>query len=358
MKKNQRHTSKLALMLLLSFVVFIIISTAMLLTFLIIYLLTKGGVMEFETSEVGLLGIMEFVLCSSLVIGLILTNSMGSAIILRPVYRIINQLNRLADGDFKARLHFGKPIGEYPTFKQVEKSFNRAAEELEHTEMLRSDFINNFSHEFKTPIVSIAGFAKLLRRGNLSPEQRNEYLSIIEEESLRLSAMATSVLLLTKVENMTILTGVTVFNLTEEIRSSVLLLEEKWTAKGIEMDIDCGEEYTIEADGELLKHVWINLLDNAVKFSPENGKVTTAVKEEGKFLSVSVSNSGPDIPREKIGRIFNKFYQADESHSSEGNGIGLAVVRKICDLHSGTVSAESSGGTTTFTVLLPKEQNL
>ncbi len=357
MKKKQRHTSKLALMLLLSFVVFIIISIAMLLTFLIIYLLTKGGVMEFETNEVGLLGIMEFVLCSSLVIGLILTNSMGSAIILRPVYRIINQLNRLADGDFKARLHFGKPIGEYPTFKQVEKSFNRAAEELEHTEMLRSDFINNFSHEFKTPIVSIAGFAKLLRSEDLSREKRNEYLSIIEEESLRLSAMATSVLLLTKVENMTILTGVSVFNLTEEIRSSVLLLAEKWTAKGIEMDMDCSE-YTIEADGELLKHVWINLLDNAVKFSPENGKVTVSVKEEGKFLSVSVSNNGPDIPPEKIGRIYNKFYQADESHSSEGNGIGLAVVRKICDLHSGTISAESSGGTTTFTVLLPKEQNI
>ncbi len=357
MKKKQRHTSKLALMLLLSFVVFIIISIAMLLTFLIIYLLTKGGVMEFETNEVGLLGIMEFVLCSSLVIGLILTNSMGSAIILRPVYRIINQLNRLADGDFKARLHFGKPIGEYPTFKQVEKSFNRAAEELEHTEMLRSDFINNFSHEFKTPIVSIAGFAKLLRSEDLSREKRNEYLSIIEEESLRLSAMATSVLLLTKVENMTILTGVSVFNLTEEIRSSVLLLAEKWTAKGIEMDMECSE-YTIEADGELLKHVWINLLDNAVKFSPENGKVTVSVKEEGKFLSVSVSNNGPDIPPEKIGRIYNKFYQADESHSSEGNGIGLAVVRKICDLHSGTISAESSGGTTTFTVLLPKEQNI
>lgn len=357
MKKKQRHTSKLALMLLLSFVVFIIISIAMLLTFLIIYLLTKGGVMEFETNEVGLLGIMEFVLCSSLVIGLILTNSMGSAIILRPVYRIINQLNRLADGDFKARLHFGKPIGEYPTFKQVEKSFNRAAEELEHTEMLRSDFINNFSHEFKTPIVSIAGFAKLLRSEDLSLEKRNEYLSIIEEESLRLSAMATSVLLLTKVENMTILTGVSVFNLTEEIRSSVLLLAEKWTAKGIEMDMECSE-YMIEADGELLKHVWINLLDNAVKFSPENGKVTVSVKEEGKFLSVSVSNNGPDIPPEKIGRIYNKFYQADESHSSEGNGIGLAVVRKICDLHSGTISAESSGGTTTFTVLLPKEQNI
>ncbi len=355
--KKKNYTSKLALMLLLSFVVFIIISTAMLLTFLIAYLLTKGGVMKFESGEVGLLGIMEFVFFSSLIIGLILTNSMGSAIILRPVYRIINQLNRLADGDFKARLHFGKPIGEYPTFKQVEKSFNRAAEELEHTELLRSDFINNFSHEFKTPIVSIAGFAKLLRRADLSAEERNEYLSIIEEESLRLSTMANSVLILTKVENMTILTGVTTFNLSEEIRSSVLLLEEKWTRKNIEMDMD-GGEYMIEADGELLKHVWINLLDNAVKFSPEGGKVSVIIEEEGKFLSVSISNCADDIPPEKLGRIFNKFYQADESHSSEGNGIGLAVVKKICELHSGTVSAESRGGTTKFTVLLPKNQHL
>lgn len=354
---RKKYTSKLGLMLLLSIVVFIVIATAMLVTFLMLYLLTKLGVMKFDTGEFGLIGIMEFMFCSCLIISLILTNSMGSAIILRPFNRIITQLNRLADGDFTARLHFGKPIGEYPTFKNVEKSFNRAAEELEHTEILRSDFINNFSHEFKTPIASITGFAKLLRKGDLREDEEKEYLSVIEEESRRLTRMADNIMTLTRVENLTILTNVSFFNLSEEIRASVLLLEEKWSEKELVMDMEEGE-YMIEANKELLKHVWINLIDNAVKFSPKNGGISIRIREEGNNLAVSISNSGKDIPEDKLPHIFNRFYQADESRSTEGNGIGLAVVKKICTLHNGTVSALSSGGETTFTVILPKEQNL
>ena len=353
-EKNKEFRSKLALTLLLSIVVFIIITVAMLMTYLILFLLSSGGVVEHAQWK--LLDIMVFVFCSSLVIGLILTNSMGRAVIMRPVYRVVRGLNRLADGDFSARLHIGKPLGDYPTFRDVVKSFNRAAEELEHTEMLRSDFINNFSHEFKTPIVSIAGFAKLLRRGNLTDSERDEYLSIIEEESLRLADMANNVMTLTKVENLTILTGVTSFNLSEEIRSSVLLLEKKWAAKNIDMDIDFGE-YMIAANDELLRHVWINLLDNAIKFSDDGGRIAIGIEEEGDYLEVSISNTCPDIPPEKLEYIFNKFYQADESHSNQGNGIGLAVVKKICDLHRGTVTVKSEGGTTAFTVRLPKEQN-
>ncbi len=352
---KKKYTSKLGLMLLLSIVVFIVIASAMLLTFLILYLLTKLGAMSVDTGDVGLLGIMEFMFCSCLIISLILTNSMGSAIFLKPVNRIITQLNRLADGDFSARLHFGKPIGEYPTFKNVEKSFNRAAEELEHTEMLRSDFINNFSHEFKTPIVSILGFAKLLKEGNLSSSQKMEYLSIIEEESMRLTRMADNIMTLTRVENLTILTNVSLFNLSEEIRASILLVEEKWALKDLLIDME-ESEYMIEANEEILKHVWINLIDNAIKFSPEGGTISIRINEDENYLTVSISNSANDIPQEKIDRIFNKFYQADESHSMEGNGIGLAVVKRICTLHSGSVSVVSKDGTTTFSVLLPKKQ--
>ena len=223
--------------------------------------------------------------------------------------------------------------------------------------MLRSDFINNFSHEFKTPIVSIAGFAKLLRRGNLTDEQKEEYLEVIEEESLRLSAMANNVLNLTRVENQTILTEVTRFNLSEQIRGAVLLLAEKWTPKNLYMDMQFGE-HMICANVELLKQVWINLLDNAIKFSDPNGTVSVDISDGSECLSISVSNHGKDIPKDRIAHIFNKFYQADESHSSEGNGIGLAVVKKVCELHGGAVSAKSESGTTTFTVVLPKQQNM
>lgn len=352
--KQQEHKHRFALTLLLSFFVFTINVLALLLTIIVVYLLIRFRVIEVTGGQVQLSDVLQFIFFTSIITVFLITAFTGK-LSLTPFTRIINQLDRLAKGDFSARLHFGKPIGSHPTFSQVEESFNRAAEELENTEMLRSDFINNFSHEFKTPIVSIAGFAKLLRHGNLTDEQKEEYLAIIEEESLRLSAMANNVLNLTKVENQKILTQITRFNLSEQIRGAVLLLADKWTAKNLSMDMEFGE-YLIQANEELLKQVWINLIDNAVKFSEENGTISIAVTEDDAHISVSVSNHGKEIPAERISHIFNKFYQADESHSSEGNGIGLAVVKKICDLHGGTVSVKSDSAVTTFTVVLPVKQ--
>ena len=352
MNKGTRK-GKLALALLISGIVFIAIMVVMLLTIGVVYGLAQLGVIENADGQ-GSPEFLRFFIYASLVIGFLLAFLTGK-ITLRPIKRLVNQLDRLANGDFKARLHFGRPIGAHPTFKQVENSFNRAAQELEHTEMLRSDFINNFSHEFKTPIVSIAGFAKLLRRGNLTEKQKEEYLEVIEEESLRLSAMANNVLSLTRVESQTILTDVTRFNLSEQIRGAALLLAEKWTPKNISMEMQFGEQL-ISANEELLKQVWINLLDNAIKFSRPNGTVSVDISEEGAWITVSVANQGKDIPKDRITHIFNKFYQADESHFSEGNGIGLAVVKRVCELHNGRVFAKSEDGTTTFTVLLPKKQ--
>jgi signal transduction histidine kinase len=274
---------------------------------------------------------------------------------LKPVNRLIDRMNSLASGDYSARMDIGKPFGDSSVLRNVSDSFNTMAEELQNTEVLRSDFINNFSHEFKTPIVSIAGFAKLLKRGNLTEEQKNEYIDIIEEESLRLSYMANNVLNLTNVENQTILTDVSEFNLSEQIRSAVLLLEDKWTKKNLEMYIDF-DEYIISANAELLKHVWINLIDNAIKFSPEYGVLEIKIEEDEEFLSVLISNSGEPIPDNARDRIFNKFYQADESHSSEGNGIGLAIVKRVTELHGGSVAVRSKDNLTTFTVKLPKAQ--
>ena len=355
MNKRERR-GRIALALLISGIVFLTTTIVMLLTIAAIYVLARFGVIETTGEQVGLPELLRFFIYICLIIGSFLASLTGK-ITLKPIKRMIDQLDRLANGDFKARLHFGKPIADHPTFKQVETSFNRAAEELEHTEMLRSDFINNFSHEFKTPIVSIAGFAKLLRRGNLTDEQKQEYLEVIEEESLRLSALANNVLNLTRVENQTILTEVTQFNLSEQIRGAVLLLAEKWTPKNLYMDIQFGE-HMICANEELLKQVWINLLDNAIKFSEPNGTISVDISERSDSLSISVSNHGKDIPKDRIDHIFNKFYQVDESHSSLGNGIGLAVVKKVCELHGGTVSASSENGTTVFTVVLPKRQEL
>lgn len=354
MNKEERK-QRFALSILVSSFVFVVITAALILGALIVYFLLEFGVINSIDGQPKFTDVVIFLSLISMVIGFIIT-MLTSKISLKPFNRIINQLNRLAKGDFKARLEFGKPIGNHPSFKEIETSFNRAAAELEHTEVLRSDFINNFSHEFKTPIVSIAGFAKLLRHGNLTEEQKQEYLAVIEEESLRLSYMATNVLNLTKVENQTILTDISKFNLSEQIRGAVLLLADKWSQKELDMDIDFGE-HLIYANEELLKQIWVNLLDNAVKFSEPGGKVTVDITEDEDETYVSISNYGKDIPPESLARIFNKFYQADESHSSEGNGIGLAIVKKVTDLHQGEVFVQSGEGTTTFTVKLPRKQD-
>ena len=240
-KKKTARKGRLALTLSLSVFVFIINTVALLFAIVLVYCLTRLGAIDMSSGQMGLSAVLTVISLTSLVIGFLLT-VFTSKIPLRPVNSLVDQLDRLSEGDFGARLHFGRTASSHPTFQQIETSFNRAAEELEHTEMLRSDFIDNFSHEFKTPIVSIAGFAKLLRRGNLTEEQRAEYIfSVIEEESLRLSALANNVLSLTRVENQTILTDISEFNLSEQIRGAVLLLADKWTAKDLNIDLGFDE---------------------------------------------------------------------------------------------------------------------
>ena len=352
-KKERRH--RLALALVVSIVIFIIQSITALGTAAILIVLFQTGILENVGKGIPLFNRIVFLMALlSTLIGLLVT-ALSNKITLKPVNRLISQMNRLASGDYSARISFGKPVGNHKAFREISNSFNKMAEELESTEMLRSDFINNFSHEFKTPIVSISGFAKVLRRGNLTPEQQQEYLAVIEEESLRLSYMANNVLNLTKVENQTILTDVSQYNLSEQIRAVILLLEDKWSKKNLDFNLRVGE-HRIEANEELLKHVWINLLDNAVKFSEESGCIDVGVEEKGDRLIVTVGNKGQTIPQESINRIFNKFYQADESHSAEGNGIGLAIVKRVVELHEGTVSVRGQHGMTVFTVELPKSQ--
>jgi len=191
--------------------------------------------------------------------------------------------------------------------------------------VLRSDFVNNFSHEFKTPIVSLRGIAKLLKRQKLSSEERNEYLDIIINESDRLAELATNVLNLTKVETQTILTEKKVFNVTEQIRHAVVLMNQKWAAKNVNFQFE-SNEVMIPANEDLLSQVWINLLDNAVKFSPQDAEVSIRINNTDQQVFIQISDNGPGIPLEKQKYIFDKFYQGDESHSTYGYGIGLSIV--------------------------------
>ena len=353
-KKIKETTSRTSLTIVFAVFVFTILVSAIAIAAFGFWILTKLNVIVDIDGELQLGKVTLFMTIISLIIGGVIS-FFASRIPLRPVNKIINKMNRLAAGDFETRLNDETAMFSNPAIKEFAECFNKMAEELENTELLRNDFINNFSHEFKTPIVSITGLANLLESGNLTEEQRVQYARAIREESMRLSSMASNILNLSKIENQTILTDVTEFNVSEQIRSAVLLLEEKWNAKNIELQIEL-EEYVIEANEELLKQVWINLMDNAVKFAPDEGMVALSIDDKGDALCIIVSNTGCDIPYDKQEKIFNKFYQADESHATQGNGIGLAIVKGIVELHNGKVSVNSGNGITTFTVLLPKKQ--
>lgn len=255
---------------------------------------------------------------------------------LRPFNQLLDALTRVSKGDYSVRLNACGP----PMIKELNNSFNHMASELGSVEMLRNDFVNNFSHEFKTPIVSISGFAKVLRRDDLTPEERNEYLEIIIRESDRLAELSTNVLNLSKIENQHILTDKKNINISEQIRLSVALLEKKWNERKIDIQFDSEEVY-LSGDEEMLKQVWINLIDNAIKFSPEYGTVKIEIRQYLNETVISVLNEGV-MSEEVISHIFEKFYRGDDSHTEQGNGLGLTIAQKITELHGGVLKAENT----------------
>lgn len=266
-------------------------------------------------------------------------------IIFNPINQLLNGMTDLSNGKFETKI-------ELKAFPQVANSFNSLAKELQNVQILRHDFINNFSHEFKTPIVSIKGLVSLMKNKNLSKEKEIEYLDIIEEEINRLSLITTNVLNQSKLENQEILTESACFNLSEQIRRSVLLFEKQWICKNISLKMDF-DEYNICANEDMLKQVWVNLIDNAIKFADKNTEIDINIIKHNEDIMVSIGNVGVKISDEDKEKIFTKFYQADKSYSKTGNGIGLSIVKKIVELHKGTVSVNYVNNKTIFTVKLP-----
>ncbi|MEL7649157.1 MAG: HAMP domain-containing sensor histidine kinase [Sedimentibacter sp.] len=270
-------------------------------------------------------------------------------VFLKPIRKIIDATNKLARGDFSVRLNITKP----PELVELSDSFNQMAEELGGIEVLRSDFVNNFSHEFKTPIVSIKGFAEMLKHDDLTQEERDEYLDIIIDESVRLASLATNVLYMSKIETQSILTERNDFNAGEHLRQCILILEAKFSKKNVEINADI-QDFNMRGNKEMLSQVWVNLLDNAIKFSDEGGTVEVVLRQEANEAVALIMDNGCGIDENSKNHIFDKFYQADKSHATSGNGIGLAVAKKIVDLHGGTITFESEPDRgTVFCVRLP-----
>lgn len=326
--------------------VFVIMVFSMVIVFFIAMFLIRLGLYHFRSA------MMPFLMLAlpSIFVGIILS-VIFSRIFLSPFRKMIVATDKLASGDFSVRLDLGE---DSPELMKLSESFNHMAAELGNIEMLRADFVNNFSHEFKTPIVSMRGFAKMLKYENLSQEERNEYLDIIISESDRLSDLATNVLNLSKIENQTILSDQTTYNVSEQIRRVVALLENKWNARHMEIYLEC-EEINIYACAELLWQVWLNLLDNSIKFSPEYSVIEISVKQDAAETVFRFADQGCGIEEKSLARIFDKFYQSDMSHTTQGNGLGLTLVKKILSLHRGSVSVTATGSSgTTFEIRLPR----
>ena len=228
--------------------------------------------------------------------------------------------------------------------------------ELGKVEVIQKDFINNVSHEIKTPISSIQGFAKLLEDENLPEAERKEYAEIIIEESNRLLNLSTNILRLSKIQNQGKIVRKDHINITEQLRKAIAVLENKWNEKSLTFNISAKDVY-YDGDEELTFQVWMNLIDNAIKFSKQNGKITIDVKEENDEVVVKIKDNGMGMSKEEQERIFTRFYQIDKSHSQEGSGLGLSIVKSIIDLSGGKIEVESKENSgTTFTIKLPIEK--
>lgn len=275
--------------------------------------------------------------------------SLAVSFVTKPIKRLTDGTKKVAEGDFTVRVK-NDSADEIGT---LVNNFNLMTEQLGNIEYLRKDFVSNVSHEFKNPIASILGFAKLMKRPDTDRQQLMSYLDIIEEEAGRLSHLSANLLNLSRIENRTLSKKVVTFPLDEQIRKIILLFADKWEAKNIAFDLQL-DKTLYRGDDELIAQIWINLLDNAIKFTGTGGNISVLLRSSPEQAVVTVADDGVGIPRDKLQRIFEKFYQADDSHATKGSGLGLSIVKSILTLTGGSVAVTSEEGEgTVFVVKLP-----
>ena len=287
----------------------------------------------------------------SLLIGIVVTSFLSN-LFFDPIKKVGVAMEKVADGDFTVRLETKSSAKE---IQEIYSGFNLMTHELSATEVLQTDFVSNVSHEFKTPINAIEGYTTLLQGcDNLDADQQ-QYVEKILFNTQRLSTLVGNILLLSKIENQSIETNRKKYRLDEQIRQSILALEPAWSQKNIEFDVELDNVEYLGNEG-LMHHVWDNLIGNAIKFGPKDGLVRIRLARQENTIVFTVEDSGPGLTEEAKKHLFDKFYQADSSHKQEGNGLGLALVKRILLITGGGIGAENipSGGCR-FTVTLQAE---
>lgn len=349
-EERRRHLSMQLKLTLFAFAI-IVASCALTVTvyFILLLIFARTGLEELVTVNPFLVAVILLASC-----GLIATLLFAwlSRVYLRPMQQLIDATKEVRRGNFEVRVHHKEkhPVTE---MEELVENFNEMVQELGGIEMFRNDFINNFSHEFKTPIVSIRGFAKELQIEGVSDAQKMEYARIIEDESDRLARLSSNVLELSKLENQRIVSNRAHFYLDEQIRQTLLLFEREWSEKNLEIIPDL-VECQVCFDEEMLALVWHNLISNAIKFTPEGGEIAIRMTADDRWVTVEVQDNGIGMTDDVRHHIFEKFFQGDPSHGKKGYGVGLAIVSRVVQLCHGSVTVESTKGIgSTFRVVLP-----
>ncbi len=270
---------------------------------------------------------------------------------LEPIKVLIDGMKKVADGDFSTHIETNSSSAE---IQEIFSGFNIMTQELASTEILQTDFVSNVSHEFKTPINAIEGYTTLLQSTDNIDDIENEYIEKILFNTKRLSTLVSNILLLSKLDNQTITTKQEFFRLDEQIREVIVALEQSWSSKNIELDVDL-DEVIFYGSETMIYHIWSNIIGNAVKFSPVDSILRIKLTDEENKVSFTVEDNGPGLSEEAQKHIFDKFYQGDSSHKQEGNGLGLTLVKRIVTIVDGDVFAENTESGCKFTVILKKD---
>lgn len=281
----------------------------------------------------------------------------SASYVTNPIVEISKGVQKVADGDFTVQLSFHNDHIKKQLYSDeiavMASNFNKMTRELNGMDYMRKDFMSNVSHEIKTPVTAIAGFSEMLLDGGLSEQEQKEYLSYIYQESQRLSRMSENMLHMSRLDHQNIVNLKQEVKVDEQIRRCIILLGEKWHDRDIQYELQL-EQCSIVSDYDLLFQLWTNLIDNAIKYSEQKCTIWITTKVVDNFLHFSIRDEGIGISKENLSKIYDKFYQCDESHKRQGNGLGLSIVKRIIELLNGSILCDSEiGEGTTMTAILP-----
>ena len=342
MKKPKRVRKKLGVQPYYMLIALAEIVIAALVALLLNWLLES--VLEFRLPP--WLWVLVFSVVLSVVLGWLL-----NVLFFSPITRLSRAMRKVGEGDFSLQLESSSRIRE---IRDTYDNFNLMTRELQATEIVQTDFVSNVSHEFKTPINAIEGYATLLQSGQTSDEQAM-YVEKILLNTRRLNELVGNILLLSRIDHQAINSNCTRYRLDEQVRQAIVLLEPKWDSKELELDVDL-ETLEYVGNESLLLHVWVNLIDNAIKYDPQGGLLRLRLQRQDNNAVFTIEDSGPGIAPEAQSHIFDKFFQADSSRMAEGNGLGLALVKRVLDICGGAVYVENlPEAGCRFTVILPLE---